>query len=72
MKLKKFLIGTSVAAAVIGGGIVLPATAGPTAPASAMNVCKTYKTTHIDAKCLRLHPNSICVYYTYEEVCTRY
>jgi len=70
MNLKKLLIGTAVAAAVVGGGVILPATAAPTAPASAMNVCKTVRTTHTTPGCDT--KKYICTYYTYKEVCTRY
>lgn len=68
MNLKKLLIGTAVAASVIGGGIIIPA-ATTTAPASAMNVCQTIRVTHTDATCKKNHPNLICTYYTYKTVC---
>lgn len=66
MNLKKIVIGTSIAAAVLGGVTVLPVAVAAPANAGPL-VCHTVKTLHTKANCDRAV--RICGYYTYKEIC---
>lgn len=68
MKMRNLLVGTALAATVIGGSVVLPATTAPVKPASAMGSCEVIRTKHTPK--VKCNPKiQLCYYYTYQTVC---